>query len=152
MPTIVDSTQLAQIFNTTRQHIARLVRAGMPVVSRGVGGRGNRHKIDLEAAVRWYFSENFERLEFTRQRTRLAQEQADKIAFENRRAAEKLGDLQIVHRYARDHLARARTRIAQLPNEIGARVDPSAASVARSVAGELVASACLELEPADNAQ
>jgi phage terminase Nu1 subunit (DNA packaging protein) len=152
MTQIVDSVELASIFGTTRQHIARLVRAGMPVVSKGTGGRGRKHKFDLEQAVRWWFAENFERLELTRQKTRLAAVQADRLAFENRRAAEKLGDLHIVHAFARAHLTRARTRLARLPAEISGGVHPSAAAVAHSVAAELVASACLELTPLDHAQ
>lgn len=76
----------AALLRVTEKAVRDWIAAGMPVANQGSRGGGkNRDKtlIDLQAAIGWYFRENYERMELERQRSDLAREQARKVALEN---------------------------------------------------------------------
>lgn len=98
----------------------------MPVTK--VGSKGgapgeNEAQIDLEAAVRWYFRDNFERFELDRQRTRLASEQAQRIAIENAVRAGELGELNLWQEELEKHIGEVRAALLALPTKLAPRLD-----------------------------
>src|SRR5665213_2208326 len=75
--------ELAALFRVTEKTIRGWTRDAMPCATRGRQGRGYSATYELSAVVEWYFTQNFERLELDRARTRLANEQADKARLDN---------------------------------------------------------------------
>lgn len=88
--------EVAAIFRVTEKTVLAWIGAGMPVLERGTQGRGKRTSISLRAAAIWYFETNYERLELERERTRVAKEQADKLAYENAVRRGNLTELDIM--------------------------------------------------------
>lgn len=97
----LDLDEVAALFSVTEKAVRGWVAAGMPVITKGSqGGSRNKTTISLKEAVEWYFHENYERLELDRARTRLADEQAIKVALEN---AVRSKDLVVLEVYEREH-------------------------------------------------
>lgn len=130
-----DLEELASLFGVTEKTIRAWIRSGMPVEVAGKRGRGvQKTQVSLRKAVEWYFTENFERLELDRQRTRLAEEQADRLADEKAVRRAELIPLADVAGFYGDHIVRARARLIQIPDALG-QFCP------REEAGELIAQA-----------
>src|SRR6185295_927346 len=80
----------AALLRVTEKAVRDWIAAGMPVAkqgSRGGGKNRDKTKIDLQAAIGWYFRENYERMELERQRSDLAREQARRVSLENEEKA-----------------------------------------------------------------
>jgi phage terminase Nu1 subunit (DNA packaging protein) len=123
---IITLQEAAGIFRVTEKAIRDWIVQGMPVQSKGSRGGGKKRDkttLDLREAVEWYFEENFERLELDRQRTRLAAEQAQKIAIENARSIEALGDLDDWQREAEQFHGEIRAALLALPTKEAPRLD-----------------------------
>src|SRR5262249_51277096 len=83
----------------TEPAVYQWIKAGMPVAEKGSrGSKAKATQLDLEACMRWYFSENFERLELERARARLANEQADAAALKNSESRGELVRLPLVEK------------------------------------------------------
>lgn len=52
----MNTVQIAELFGVTPRTVTGWIRDGLPVVKAGSRGAGNGAEMDLEAAVRWYFS------------------------------------------------------------------------------------------------
>ena len=122
--------ELAGIFNVTPKTVRAWVDAGMPVLVEGKQGRGRKTQASLQAAVRWYFQTNFERLELDRARTRLANEQGLKESLAN---AQRRGQLCMVehvgwvlNRHAHMHVGQLESLTGRLPALLGGITDPGA--------------------------
>lgn len=123
----------------------------MPTVTRGKPGQGNESQVELVEAVRWYFSENRERLELDRQRARLAEEMADKHSLEN---AVRRGELGVVAEMAEhygQHIDRAQRRLAQIPQTLGQYCDERNAAIVVNVAARLI-DECIREFAADSSE
>lgn len=121
--TAKSTKEIAEIFSVTTKAVHDWMRAGMPVTVDGGQGAGNEAQIDLETAVRWYFRDNFERFELDRQRTRLASEQAQRIAIENAVRAGELGELKLWQEELEKHLGEVRAAMLALPTKLAPRLD-----------------------------
>lgn len=121
--TAKSTKEIAEIFSVTTKAVHDWIRAGMPVAVEGGQGAGNEAQIDLEVAVRWYFRDNFERFELDRQRTRLASEQAQRIAIENAVRAGELGELKLWQEELEKHLGEVRAAMLALPTKLAPRLD-----------------------------
>src|SRR5580698_1821150 len=75
---------LATICKVTKQTVHGWIAAGMPIVEKGAVGKRKKTTVNLAACMRWYFSENYERLELDRARARLAHSQALASEMKNR--------------------------------------------------------------------
>lgn len=115
--------EIAEIFSVTTKAVHDWIRAGMPVLEEGSQGAGNEARIDLEAATRWYFRDNFERFELDRQRTSLAAEQARRIAIENAVRAGELGELKLWQEELEKHFGEVRAALLALPTKLAPRLD-----------------------------
>jgi len=123
MPVIIDQDEFAALFQVTEKAVRDWIAQGMPVEKKGKSGRGHKTTIDLQKAVAWYFSENYERLELDRQRTRHAAEQADKLALENAERRGDLGELSIWQKELEKFLGELRTALLGLPTKVAPRLD-----------------------------
>ncbi len=92
---LLDVSAIAALFRVTEKSVRDWTNAGMPVAKAGGKGRGKKALYKLAECVEWYFDENFERLQLDRERTRLAAEQAQKIAIENAVRSNAVGELDI---------------------------------------------------------
>lgn len=119
----LDVSALAGIFRVTEKTIRDWTAQGMPVAKAGGKGRGKKALYDLRDAVEWYFDENYERLELDRQRTRLAAEQAQKIAIENAKSEAALGDLDDWTAEAQQFHGEIRAALLALPTKEAPRLD-----------------------------
>lgn len=112
-------SDIAGLFHVSDATIRRWIAAGMPVVEHGSrGGRRHRTRIDLQAAVAWYFAHNHERLELMRARTRLANEQADKTRMENEVRSQDLAEISIIEEVVADLVRHLRAVMLALPGQI----------------------------------
>lgn len=136
--TTLTTSELAELFQVTPKTVRAWITAGMPTVLAGRRGAGNESRIDLAAAVAWYFQENRERLELDRQRARLAEEMADKHALENAVRRGELGVVAEMAAYYGQHIDRAQRRLAQIPQTLGQYCDDRNAATVVSVAGRLI--------------
>lgn len=123
MDELLDTDELAALFRVTPQTIHTWKRVGMPAAKEGGKGAGNSAQYRLQDVVTWYFRENYERLELDRQRTRVAAEQADKLAQENALARGELGDLNVWQRELEKILGELRTALLALPTKLAPRLD-----------------------------
>lgn len=122
-PGLSDLEDIAQLFGVTEKAVRDWIGLGMPVEVRGKQGRGEKTQISLRSAVEWYFSENFEKLELDRQRTRLAEEQADKLALENAERRGELVELSIWQLELESFLSELRAALLSLPVKLAPRLD-----------------------------
>lgn len=107
----LDLEAIATIFRVTEKAVRGWIGRGMPILKAGRRGRGGaKTQISLRAAAEWYFAENFESLELDRQRTRLAEEQADKLMLENAKTRGEVARIADVVQFVGDHNANARAR------------------------------------------
>jgi len=121
---IIDLDEIATLFRVTPEAVRKWTHAGLPVEKRGKRGRGsNKTQISLRAAVEWYFSENYERLELDRARTRHSAEQADKLALENAERRGDLGELSVWQKELEKFLVELRTALLGLPTKVAPRLD-----------------------------
>lgn len=123
MADLLDVTELAAIFQVAEKTIRDWQAQGMPVAQAGSKGRGKKAKFLLRDAVEWYFDENYERLQLDRERTRLAAEQAQKIAIENARAVASLGSLDDWQRESEQFHGEIRAALLALPTKEAPRLD-----------------------------
>lgn len=126
LSTIISLQEAAGIFRVTEKAVRDWIAQGMPVHGKGSRGGGkNRDKttLDLREAVEWYFDENYERLELDRQRTRLAAEQAQKIAIENAKSEAALGDLDEWLVEAQQFHGEIKAALLALPTKEAPRLD-----------------------------
>lgn len=143
---ILGLEELAELFSVTEKTVRAWIARGMPVEVAGKRGRNvQKTQISLEKAVRWYFEENFERLELDRQRTRLAEEQADRLADEKAVRRAELIPLADVAGWYGDHVVRARARLIQIPDALGQFCPRDSAAEVTSQARRLVTEALDEL-------
>jgi phage terminase Nu1 subunit (DNA packaging protein) len=75
--------ETAGLFKVTQKTVRDWIGRGLPTVRLGSQGRGKKTLLNLPDAVRWWFAENFERLELDRARTRQASETANKLSIDN---------------------------------------------------------------------
>jgi phage terminase Nu1 subunit (DNA packaging protein) len=124
-------TDVACLFRVTEKSILTWIKGGMPVEQRGKHGRGDKHRLNLEKCIKWYFENNFERLELDRSRTRLANEQAERAAIDNARRRGELmpvaDAVAIGTEYATDISARLDAVAGRLANEIPSITDAATA-------------------------
>lgn len=121
---ICDLDQVAAYFNVTEKAVRGWVAAGMPVQSLGTrGGARKKTTIALVDAVIWYFSQNHERLELDRARTRLASEQAEKARMENDLRRADLAEVSVIAMVIDDLVANARTNLLALPRKIAPELE-----------------------------
>lgn len=114
---------IAQIWGVTEKAVRGWIKQGLPVLKAGTqGGAREKTEIDLEAAARWYFESNLEKLELDRQRARLAEEQADKHALENAHRRGELLDVASVAKTWGDLFTAIRAHILALPTKTAAEV------------------------------
>jgi hypothetical protein len=130
--------ELAGICRVTPQAVHGWVKAGMPVTRKGSRGRSKKTLVDFQAAMEWYFSENYERLELDRARARLANEQADKTAFDNAERARDLVPLLMIEREFGALLAEIRTNALALSSKLapeleGLTIEERKAAIDRAV-------------------
>lgn len=88
--------QIAEIFNVDPKTVREWVDGGMPVKATGSRGAGKTHLIDLESAVRWYFSSRRSVLDAAQERARRDKEAADKLALDNARTRGELAPIAIM--------------------------------------------------------
>lgn len=133
-PDIIDLGQLASILRVTEKAIRGWIAAGMPVLVHGTqGGARNKTMLSFRAAVEWYFSENYERLELDRQRTRLASEQADERALENAVTRGELLDASLIGDGIERALVAFQARMRGLATKLAPRVNPEKPNLARDI-------------------
>lgn len=121
---VSDLEDIAQLFGVTEKAVRGWIAIGMPIEKRGKRGRGGeKTQISLRAAVEWYFAENFERLELDRQRTRLAEEQADKLALENAERRGELVEISVWQLELESFLSELRAALLALPVKWAQRLD-----------------------------
>ncbi len=124
MTDVIDLDEIATLFRVTPEAVRKWTHAGLPVEKRGKRGRGsNKTQISLRATVEWYFSENYERLELDRARTRHSGEQADKLALENAERRGELGELSVWQKELEKFLSELRTALLGLPTKVAPRLD-----------------------------
>jgi len=115
--------EFAEMVRVTPKTVNLWIRSGMPVASTGSQGRGNGSRIDLKAAVTWYFLENAEAVELNRQRSRLAREQADAKALENAASRQDLVPLSMIEREFSGLLAEIRTNALAIPSKVAPELE-----------------------------
>ena len=113
----LDVGEVAGIFRVTEKTVRDWTSQGMPVAQAGGKGRGKKARYDLRACVEWYFEDNYERLELDRQRTRLAAEQAQKIAIENAVRTGAVGELDIWQTELEQLLSEIRAALLAMPTK-----------------------------------
>jgi phage terminase Nu1 subunit (DNA packaging protein) len=115
---------MAGLFSVTEKAVRGWIAAGMPVVKAGTqGGAREKTEMDLEECVRWYFETNHERLELDRQRTRLASEQAQKIAIENALSISGVGELKVWKEELEKLLGEIRSALLAMPSKQAPQLD-----------------------------
>ena len=110
----------------------------MPVSVKGSQGRGKASQLELLAVVDWYFTENYERLELERARTRLANEQADKTRMENDVRSQDLAEVSVIAAVVDDLASNVKTNLLAMARKIapeleGMNVQQREATIERSV-------------------
>jgi phage terminase Nu1 subunit (DNA packaging protein) len=120
---ILTLDEVAGVFRVTEKAVRGWIAAGMPVVTQGKQGRGNATTISLRKATEWYFSENYERLELDRARTRLADEQSRKVALENATRTGELGELSIWQRELEKFFGELRAAFLAFPVKLAPQLD-----------------------------
>ena len=115
--------EVAGVFRVTEKAVRGWIAAGMPVVTQGKQGRGNATTISLRKATEWYFSENYERLELDRARTRLADEQSRKVALDNATRTGELGELSIWQRELEKFFGELRAAFLAFPVKLAPQLD-----------------------------
>jgi phage terminase Nu1 subunit (DNA packaging protein) len=120
---ICDLDKIARLFRVTEKAVRGWLSAGMPVHQLGTqGGARKKTRIKLEAAVEWYFKENFERLELDRQRSRLSSEQADKAALDNQERRGDLVSLKAIEREYAGVFTEIRINALAIPSKLAPEV------------------------------
>lgn len=133
-PDVLDLDGIAAIFRVTEKAVRGWVSVGLPILEKGSqGGARNKTRISLRAAVEWYFSENYERLELDRQRTRLAAEQADKQSLENAVTRGELLDASRIGDGVERAMVAFRERLRGLATKLAPRVNPEKPNLARDI-------------------
>ena len=107
--------QLCGIFRVTDKAIRDWISAGMPVEVLGSQGRGKKTAINLEAAVRWYFETNHERLQLDRERAALAAEQRETAALKNAESRRDLASISEIAKQFGDMVASAQALLLSIP-------------------------------------
>lgn len=126
MSDVKDLSEIASIFAVTETAVRNWIAAGLPVVQRGTrGGARERTRISLQAAVAWYFKRNHERLELDRARTRLADEQARRLAMDNRERGRGLGKPAIWKRALKQNFAEMRNDLHSFASDVAPMLDPA---------------------------
>lgn len=126
MSETLDLQEFSQLFQVTEKAVRDWIKAGMPVASKGSRGGGkdrDKTQINLRDAAEWYFAENYERLELDRQRTRLASEQAQKIAIENAVRISEVGELKLWQQELEKLFGEIRAALLSLPTKLAPRLD-----------------------------
>jgi phage terminase Nu1 subunit (DNA packaging protein) len=118
-----DLEEVSRLFCVTEKAVRGWIASGMPVLTLGKQGRGNKTSISLEKAVEWYFHENYERLELDRARTRLADEQSRKVALENALRTGELGELSIWQRELEKFFGELRAAFLAFPIKLAPQLD-----------------------------
>lgn len=121
---ILTAPEFASLLRVTEKTVSLWTKAGMPVANQGTPGRSaNKTLIDLEPAIRWYFEKNHERLELERQRTRLASEQAQKLAIENAVRIGEVGEFNVWQRELEQLFSEIRSGFLAFPTKLAPRLD-----------------------------
>jgi phage terminase Nu1 subunit (DNA packaging protein) len=118
-----DLDEVSRLFCVTEKAVRGWIASGMPVLTLGKQGRGNKTSISLEKAVEWYFHENYERLELDRARTRLADEQSRKVALENALRTGELGELSVWQRELEKFFGELRAAFLAFPIKLAPQLD-----------------------------
>lgn len=122
----VSLEEFSALLHVTEKAVRDWIKAGMPVASKGSrGGGANRDKtqINLKDGIEWYFAENYERLELDRQRTRLASEQAQKLAIENAVRIGEVGEFNVWQRELEQLFSEIRSGFLAFPTKLAPRLD-----------------------------
>ncbi len=140
---IYDLDQLGKFFHVTEKTIREWVDGGMPVVSHGKQGTRKKTRIDLEAAIEWYFANNYEKVELERSRTRLANEQAESAKIKNEQQRGDTVSLRSVVRQVSLALSTVRTNVLAVPTKLAPILEHRpAAEIKAELEREILA--CLE--------
>lgn len=123
MANLLETDELAALFRVTPQTIHTWRRVGMPAAEEGGKGAGNSAQYRLLDVVTWYFRERYEALELDRQRTRLAAEQADRLAQENALKRGEIGELDVWQRELERLFGDLRSALLALPTKLAPRLD-----------------------------
>lgn len=116
--------QVAGMFRVTEKAVRDWIGAGMPVEILGTQGRGKKTAIDLEAAVRWYFEANFERLQLDRERAMLAAEQRETAALRNAQARGDLASIGELAKQFSDAVAVVHSVLLSIPAKEAPEIAP----------------------------
>ena len=115
----------------------------MPVVSRGKQGTRKKTRINLEAAVQWYFANNYEKTALERSRTRLANEQAESAKLKNELQRGDSVSLRSAEQQLTLALSNVRTNTLAIPTKLAPLLENrSAAEIKATLEREI--RACLE--------
>jgi phage terminase Nu1 subunit (DNA packaging protein) len=138
-PDVVGVADLAAVFRVAEKTIWAWVAAGMPILHRGSrGAQGDSAQLSFRACAEWYFAENYERLELTRQQTRVAHEQATKLQMENALREGRMANLDHVAKARALELTNFRARLRAAPSKLAPRVNPENPNLAADlIAAEL---------------
>ena len=146
MDEVLDLDEIARLFRVTPQAVHKWVASGLPVKVRGTrGGARRKTRISLRQAAEWYFDRNFERLELDRQRTRLAEEQADKLADEKALRRAELIRIADAEDWYHQHVGRARARLTCIADALGRCCAGEHAALVTEHARRLIGEAIAEL-------
>lgn len=114
----------------------------MAVIVEGRRGAGNATVLDSLTALAWFVKNKHSQLTgadaLNAERTRLAKEQADKIALENAVRKGQLGEIDIWAVALRDCIQNIRTKLLGLGSKVGPRANPKVPDLARSTVDDEV--------------
>lgn len=118
-PWHVTTAECAELFKTTEKSVSAWIRDGMPVVKRGRRGAGQHALIDLREAVSWYVDID----PLDSEKTRLAREQADKLALENAHRRGELVELAVWRSELEQLFGQIRAALLAIPTKEAPQLD-----------------------------
>lgn len=118
MTKIVETVELAAIFDVSVRTIGRWIAEGMPVHERG-GGAGKYSLFDTAKCIGWRVAQSSgSDLDLNAERARLAKEQADKTALDNALRREELVSVHDVKGLWAKLASETRSRVLGVPVKV----------------------------------
>lgn len=122
---LVSVAELAHLLGVHRNTVLAWVQRGCPLAERGSSGRGNEHKFDLAAVVRWREDEaaraatgNTEGLDLDVARLRKVAGEAALIELEVQKKRGQLVEIDAVASVVGEKFAACRSRLLSLPTKL----------------------------------
>lgn len=109
-----DVDECARRFRVQPNTVRDWVRQGLPTTTIGTKGAGNKHEIDPIEAIDWFV----DHIGIDVEKTRLAKEQADKIALENAVRRGELGELNVWQRELEQLFGEVRSTLLAIPTKL----------------------------------